>query len=540
MNLFMPKPTSYNPFELLRIYTSYRTLLGIVLLIMFQGQLTPNVLGIHNPQLFLYAAVGYTIFNISTLLLLRKVQFSPSQQLLFGLFIIEISAIILLMHSSGGAANALGYLLLVAAAASGMLLRGQIAFFLAALASIAVISETVYRALTDTLPNNSNAFFSAGVLGALIFISAIIFQYLTKKILLSNQEALSQASHAAHIQQLAQQIVERMRTGIMVLDNHNQITMFNNAAAKLLGLGNNSSPQLGGSPELYEKVLHWQKTKKNLAPILHADSDSHDEVKVNFALLDQDQDQGQGQHTLIFLEDNRAITQQAQQLKLASLGRLTASIAHEIRNPLAAISHASQLLSENLDLAAGDQRLIEIIGSHTKRVNQIIENILQLSRRRISNPQTIRLDEWLPKFISDFSASKRAQDKPIIDCLVSASMHAKFDLSQLQQVLTNLCDNGLRYSRPPLNHPHLVIEAGTDSNNQQPYIKVIDFGAGISKENLAHLFEPFFTTENTGSGLGLYICKELCESNQALLSYEHTHEGLSCFHIHLAHPDKTL
>jgi two-component system sensor histidine kinase PilS (NtrC family) len=503
---------------------------------MFKGNLAPKVLGIDNPDMFLFASIGYTVFNVSTLLLLWQVRFSPSQKQLFALFIIEIAAVILLMHSSGGASNALGYLLLVAAAAGGMLLRGQIAFFLAALASIAVISETAYRAVTDSLANNSNAFFSAGILGGLIFISAIIFQYLTKKILTSNQEALSQASHAAHIQKLAQQIVERMRTGIMVLDKNNQITMFNNAAAKLLSLGSNSSPNLSGSPDLREKVELWQHTNTNPAPILRVDSDTNDEVKVNFAKLGQDQNS----HTLIFLEDNRAITQQAQQLKLASLGRLTASIAHEIRNPLAAISHASQLLSEDDQLPPGDRRLVEIIGSHTKRVNQIIENILQLSRRKISNPQTIRLDEWLPKFINDFCASKSAAKQPWIDCITPEQIPAKFDVSQLQQVLTNLCDNGLRYSQPPEGCPQLVLEAGIDVNTQQPFIKVIDFGDGISSENLTHLFEPFFTTENTGSGLGLYICKELCESNQALISYEHTHEGLSCFRIHLAHPDKTM
>jgi len=536
MKSFSPISANYNPFELLRVYTFYRTLLGIVLLIMFEGKLAPKVLGIDNPQIFLFASIGYTVFNISTLVLLWQVRFSPSQKQLFALFLIEIAAVISLMHSSGGASNALGYLLLVAAAAGGMLLRGQIAFFLAALATIAVISETAYRSVTDTLPNNSNAFFSAGILGGLIFISAIIFQYLTKKILTSNQEALSQASHAAHIQKLAQQIVERMRTGIVVLDKGNQITMFNNAAAKLLSLGANRSPELSSSPGLREKVDLWQRTNTNPSPILRVDSDTNDEVKVNFAKLEEDQNS----HTLIFLEDNRAITQQAQQLKLASLGRLTASIAHEIRNPLAAISHASQLLSEDDHLPAGDKRLVEIIGSHTKRVNQIIENILQLSRRKISNPQTIRLDEWLPKFINDYCASKSVKDAPSIDCIAADQIPAKFDVGQLQQVLTNLCDNGLRYSQPPEGCPQLVLEAGIDQNTQQPFIKVIDFGEGISKDNLAHLFEPFFTTENTGSGLGLYICKELCESNQALISYEHTHEGLSCFHIHLAHPDKTL
>ena len=121
-----------------------------------------------------------------------------------------------------------------------------------------------------------------------------------------------------------------------------------------------------------------------------------------------------------------------------------------------------------------DKRLVEIIGSHTKRVNQIIENILQLSRRKISNPQTIRLDEWLPKFINDYCASKSVHDKPLIDCIAPDQIPAKFDLSQLQQVLTNLCDNGLRYSQPPEGCPQLVLEAGIDRNTQQPFIKVID------------------------------------------------------------------
>ncbi len=338
------------------------------------------------------------------------------------------------------------------------------------------------------------------------------------------------------MQKLAQQIVERMRTGIMVLDQDNKITMFNNAAAKLLSISGNKSPQLSGSPELQEKVEYWQITQTNPSPILHANSDTVDEVKINFAKLDHDK----SSHTLIFLEDNRAITQQAQQLKLASLGRLTASIAHEIRNPLAAISHASQLLSEDSELPQGDKRLVEIINSHTKRVNQIIENILQLSRRRVGNPQIIRLDEWLPKFIKEYCANKKPQDHASIDCIAADPISAKFDLSQLQQVLTNLCDNGLRYSHPPEGYAPLVIEAGIDKNTAQPFIKVIDFGNGISKSNLIHLFEPFFTTENTGSGLGLYICKEICEANQALISYERTQEGLSCFHIQLAHPDKTL
>ncbi len=180
-----------------------------------------------------------------------------------------------------------------------------------------------------------------------------------------------------------------------------------------------------------------------------------------------------------------------------------------------------------------------IINTHSKRVSAIIQNILDLSRHRQELPERFDAKPWLEEF---FGRLGNSYQHPIAVNLVGAHepVQIRFNTSQFEQLLTNLCDNGLRYSHPPANCPHLVLEAGTDSSTQQPFIKVIDFGDGISKENLTHLFEPFFTTENTGSGLGLYICKELCESNQALISYEHTQEGLSCFHIHLAHPDKTL
>jgi len=503
---------------------------------MFYGHVADKVFGQDNPDLFLYTTIAYTAFNAITLIVLLRVTFSPSQRQLFALLLLDIVSIILLMHSSGGASSALGYLLLITAAASGMLLRRRLAIFLAALASIGVIAESLYRVATNTITDDANVFFAAGALGAFIFISTIILDYLTTKIRTSNTEALNQAQQAATAQQLAQQILERMRTGIVVLDKDNNISLFNQAAAKLLALDANASPQLNQIPELASKVIHWQKTQQNITPLLRDITHHNDEIKVNFAKLDASEDS----NTLIFLEDNRAITQHAQKLKLASLGRLTASIAHEIRNPLGAISHASQLLGEDNNLPLGDRRLIDIINTHTKRVNQIIENVLQLSRRRISEPQIIHLNEWLQKFIHDYTTHRKQNEskKVMIDCIITSTITAKFDPSQLHQVLTNLCENGLRYSNPPENCADLVIEAGV--SNQHPFIKVIDFGPGVNEEQALHLFEPFFTTENTGSGLGLYICKELCEANQALISYTHTQEGLSCFHIQLAHPDKAL
>ncbi|HCS63000.1 MAG TPA: histidine kinase [Cellvibrio sp.] len=544
-------PRSYDPYDLLRIYTYYRTLLGSVLLLMFHIEFAPKVLGNDNPVLFWYTSIAYTAVNFMTLIVMWRLKYSPSQRKLFGSLLIDVVAIGLLMHASGGAVSGLGYLLLVSIAAGGIMLRERISFFLAAITTIVVIGEGGFRFLILTQDNK--ALFASGTLGALAFLTALLFQHLTKKIRLSYAEAEAQALHAAHLQKLAQLIVERMRTGILVLNKNTEIELYNQAALKLLGVANEPGEtlRLNRFPELYKKYQSWQRHSSDHSPFLKIDGDTITEAKANFAYLEH----GSSGDVLIFLEDVRSLNQQAQQLKLASLGRLTASIAHEIRNPLGAISHASQLLGESDALPASDQRLLDIINNHSKRVNQIIENILQLSRRRATKQAPIDLRQWIPAFITDYKTSKsngyqlniQLQEKNLGEAASdfiyddnnnATNLEAKFDTSQLQQVLTNLCDNGIRYSIPAEGRAHLRIEIGVDITQQQPYIRIIDFGPGISADNSKHLFEPFFTTENTGSGLGLYICKELCEANQAIISYKRTDKGESCFHLQLAHPEK--
>jgi two-component system sensor histidine kinase PilS (NtrC family) len=546
----LASPQGYNPYDLLRIYTYYRTLLGSVLLLMFQIEFAPRILGNDNPQLFFYSSIGYTAINFMTLIVMWRVKYAPSQTKLFSSLLIDVIAISLLMHASGGATSSLGYLLLIAIAAGGIMLRERISFFLAAITTIVVIGEGAYRFII--LTQDSKAVFTSGTLSALAFLTALLFQHLTKKIRLSYAEAESQAKQAAHLQKLAQLIVERMRTGILVLNNQLTIELHNHAALKLLGITSETIENIPLSqfPDLYKKHQSWQRNSSDHSPFLKIEGETSNEIKVNFAYLEADKTN----EVLIFLEDVRSLNQQAQQLKLASLGRLTASIAHEIRNPLGAISHASQLLAESPQLPQSDVRLLDIINNHSTRVNQIIENILQLSRRRPTLTLPINLREWIPTFINDYKASKSNGPQLEIALLEKnlrnnrnngtgnvnsdGALEAKFDTSQLTQVLSNLCDNGLRYSSKKTGRPDLRLEIGVDISQHQPYIRVIDYGPGISDENIKHLFEPFFTTENTGSGLGLYICKELCEANQAIISYKRTPQGESCFHLQLAHPDK--
>ena len=230
---------------------------------------------------------------------------------------------------------------------------------------------------------------------------------------------------------------------------------------------------------------------------------------------------------LVFLEDAAALTQQAQQLKLASLGRMAASIAHEIRNPLGAISHAGQLLSESNNLDGSEQRLTEMIRENSIRMNVIIENVLQLSRRKPAEPKILALHSWLHEFTLNFADGNQIRPDSIRVSVEPGDLQVRADPSHLYQVVWNLCENGLRHCN---GEPVITIEAGISSGTQRPFLDVRDNGDGISVERVEQIFEPFYTTRADGSGLGLYIARELCEGNKATLDYVPGEKG-ACFRI---------
>jgi two-component system sensor histidine kinase PilS (NtrC family) len=234
--------------------------------------------------------------------------------------------------------------------------------------------------------------------------------------------------------------------------------------------------------------------------------------------------------TIILLEDVSKLTQQAQQQKLASLGRLTASIAHEIRNPLAAICHAGELLSESEVIDVADKRLTEIIDQQSKRLNKIIDTVLNLSRRHQINIEKIKLTEWIKRFLEDqihFPADQ-------ISLIVEDDYIISFDPQHLQQILANLIQNALRHSlvidnseldsreldKAYLNN-HKLIMPVTIKIYQEATIRIdiLNYGEKITAEDEEHLFEPFFTTQTSGTGLGLYMAKELADSNFSRLNY---------------------
>ncbi|MEW8042538.1 MAG: ATP-binding protein, partial [Candidatus Thiodiazotropha endolucinida] len=236
---------------------------------------------------------------------------------------------------------------------------------------------------------------------------------------------------------------------------------------------------------------------------------------------------------LIFLEDTSQITREAQQIKLASLGRLTASIAHEIRNPLGAISHASQLFDESPNLNPADQRLTEIIKTNTARVNQVIENVLQLSRRDPGSPEKIQLKSWLKKVRDDLLKHQGFKKSEVLLQIEPEDTAITADPEQLRQIVTNLCNNAREHG--PKDNLRVQIIGGIQQEFDHPVVDVIDNGPGIAPKVAKQIFEPFFTTRNTGTGLGLYIAKELSETNRIRLEYIPGPTGGSCFRLHFDH-----
>lgn len=513
---------------LLKIYLFYRTSLALLLASMFFTSFANNVLGTFSQDLFLWSSCAYVCLCIFTLFISPPQKLVKYKNRLAYSLVADVIAMLLMIHASGGIESGLGYLLLVDIAFAGIFVRGQLAIAFAAMTSLLVIGETLY--LSQIVDFDSKSIFSAGSLGILIFCAAYAFQFLTEKIRASNLEAAAQAEFAEHLQRLAQAIVVRMRTGIIVVDNNSKIELINDSALQLLNLPSDkdySNVQLGDISSLQSIIEEWRSNRSG-GPSKVKEIRAGQQARISLSSLNL----GASSRTVIYLEDHRVLAQQAQQLKLASLGRLTGSIAHEIRNPLGAISHAAQLLAESPSISNADKRLTEIIHQHSNRVNHIVESTLALSSRKEPQAETLDLNKWLPHFIGQFSTGLRAD----IGIEISKATHkVKIDPTHLSQVLTNLVDNGLRYSKQHTGEDKILLRVNQTDNDDTSFIEVIDFGVGIDKDKVTHIFDPFYTTEQSGSGLGLYISKELCEINQANLHYIRTPNGHSCFRIDFSH-----
>ncbi len=510
----------------LRYFILYRLALSGLLLVLYVWGIAPLPVGSYDSELFGYAAGGYLLFSVLAATACHLRSPSYDAQVVLQVFA-DIVAITLLMHASGGVTSGLGMLLLVAIAGGSALTQGRIAILFAAMASIAVLTQQIFVWLTSPFPITN--YTHAGILGASLFATAYIAHVSAMRIRMSEALAARREVDLANLSQLNEHIISRMQAGILVADAHNRIRLVNESARHMLGLESRDEGARVENlvPKLAGLLQTWRDDRSRPSHLFQNDG-TQMKLICSFAGIGQDGADG----VLVFIEDASALTQQAQQLKLASLGRMAASIAHEIRNPLGAISHAGQLLSESSGLEEGDRRLTEMIRENSIRMNSIIENVLRISRGKPAKPELLSLKEWLTEFAENFVAANEISRGNLEVFVEPEDVAVRVDPSQLHQVVWNLCENGINHSS---GAPRIELRAGISASTERPYLDVRDNGGGIPEDEVEQIFEPFFTTRDDGSGLGLYIARELCEGNKAALNFVPTDSG-TCFRISFSDP----
>ncbi len=511
---------------LVKVYLIYRIILACLLVFLFYGRLGFSLTNIDNNQLFAFSSHSYLIISVisGTCIIWQLTSYATQAQLLI---FTDILILTLLMHACGGINSGIGTLLAVSIAASGLLIGGRCAMFFAALASLAVLTEQIFADYTDSFA--STAYTYAGMLGASFFTIALLSYILAKRSEQTLQLADQQKLTIDKLEELNQYIIQHLQSGIIIINKQQTIQMANAASLQLVNLPLLPASLGGISEQLAQAFGAWQANPEQQLVQLQLPNQS--EIHCRFMSLPIVSEF----FYMIILEDIALYNQRLQQCKLASLGRLTASIAHEIRNPLGAISHAGQLLSENPHLPIQDMRLTEIIQTNAIRISQIIDDILQLSKRTDSRREKLYLKPWLTHYLNNFMPEHGITADAFKLSQTDEPLCAFMDPGHLRQIMDNLCQNALKYGKPETGP--IILQ--TFTLKQAPCIEIIDNGTGISHEQIKHLFEPFFTTSDSGTGLGLYISRELAELNQAKLSYYLNEEKRSCFRLCLLNADDT-
>ncbi len=451
---------------------------------------------------------------------------------------LDICAISLLYVSAGGARSGLAILYLFPLAGAAILAPLTLALFSASLVTLFLIGESGWQVF---IRDGEAPLLQSGVYGASFFAVVLLVSRLAAK-LIGQEELAARRGADLKIQQAINRIVMAdVGDGILVVGTDGQVFTSNPAAQRMLALaGEGVDFRLGEIAPLepiarafgawlalppegaagdaggaFVTIKPDRDAGGELGPVMRSvrpDLAAH--LKLRFARVDTPD--LAAERCVIFLQDVTAIENQAQQLKLASMGRLTASIAHEVRNPLSAIGHATSLLAEDLS-EPSHARLLKIVGDNVARVNRMVEDILQLSRKVQPHSEPLRLGAFLAEIRTEFQETHALADD-MIRVGGTGDSPVRFDALHLREVVVNLLTNAIRYASATPGSIRLFVVADSPG---RPELHVQDDGPGITPEVRAHLFEPFYTTSSKGTGLGLYLARELCLNNHAMLDYEY-------------------
>jgi len=505
-------PESY--WRSLQFFNLYRLVIALVLCVGAWFGQANSQLGSYDRTLFIQVLIGYVIFGVACAGVVRTRQRFNLQ--LAVQVIADIGFIVILIYASNGITSGLGLLLLTTLAGAALISRGRLTLFYAALASIAILLEHAYEVII--FQEGVSQFMQAGFLSVGYFATALVAHTLARRTQQSEQIAAQRETDLANLSEVNRLVIQDMPDGVVVVDGDGVIRQINRQAEALLGAlhGRDGVLLVDYAPGLAAHLARWRSGAAGVASGYVASMDERHGLR--FVPVSDRPEAG----TLIFLEDLSRVHEEAQQMKLAAIGRLTSNIAHEIRNPLGSISHAAQLLHEEPETSSTTRRLLGIIHDNTQRLNRMVNDVLGLNRGQVAHLETVVLGEFVRQFVAEFAETERA-DPAVFWVRVDAAVTVIFDRTHLNQILWNLCRNALRHCR---GKPGSVrIAAYMVRASRVVKLDVIDDGPGVAPAVRGGLFEPFVTAAAGGTGLGLYIARELCAANGATLDFVESSVG---------------
>ncbi|MFP4208019.1 MAG: sensor histidine kinase [Wenzhouxiangella sp.] len=507
----------------LHYLNGFRMLVAPALVIVVFSPLIETLPAGYRTFLAQAAALTYAGAALVFLTLHLKHRIPPSELASFSLAT-DLLLVGSILHCFGGLESGLAVLLMFSIGIAGLLLPIRTTLLFASLVAIGLIIDTL-MATGGRFAGTPGA--QAALWGVATFAvalsSAMLGNWGRKYQLLAERRG----SDLANLERVNELIIHRMRSGVVVVDENDQIRQMNEAAQYLLGNPPMRERSLKAvAPAIHERLLHWRQGKDIIDEGLLLQAT---QVAVVPRMMDMP---GLNRPaTLIVLEDTSVVSRRARDLAQASLARLSASIAHEIRNPLGALSHAAQLLTESEDLPAVDRKLIGMILDHSARMNDIVESVLKLSRRERAQIESINLVSWVRSIARDFTAYHELPDGKLRLELPSASIIVLIDPGQLHQAVWNLLENSIKHACRGEELPVITVRVSPIRGQREVALDIIDDGPGIPLDKRSQVFEPFFTTHNQGSGLGLYLAKQLCDASQAPLEYVQIPSTGACFRI---------
>jgi len=380
-------------------------------------------------------------------------------------------------------------------------------------------------------PWNTSALFSqAALTGAGCFaISLVARQMVTR---LASVELKAQRNQlAATVQrQVNELIIDTLGEGVLVVDAQHQVRSANPAAQKLLSppksalsapLDLTTAPVWQGLRELIDTTFATQLAQQQDISLQHPGQGAR-LMSARTQLTAQLNPDAKGM-CVVFLQDQRELQARIRNEKFASMGRMSAAVAHEIRNPLAAIVQANALLSEDVS-DPGQQQLTRLVQQNALRLEKTVHDILHIAQRNnashVVQAESIDLAQALQRICRDWQ-TQVANTSDIAVQVPTSAVWVWFDAEHLRRILVNLLDNAQRYASADPEPIQISLHSYPDAADaSRVCLRVWSDGAPLDPSVKQHLFEPFFSSESRSSGLGLYICRELCESHGASMAYE--------------------